>query len=139
MTINEAYNKGLDDAENLAYDKLTRALEGIDSGPFINPIMEELRQKILDNDLKKKSLCDENVPVGDHLTCEELKNILLYQGIAPFRALSLEEMIVYDVLTKHMAFIYPKASKGNNGSKNYVKMVEDIRNGLLTTDENVIK
>jgi len=47
MTINEAYIKGLDDAENLTIEKFTKALEGYDAGPFNNPKMEELRQKIL--------------------------------------------------------------------------------------------
>jgi hypothetical protein len=47
MTAQEAYNKGLDVAENIAIDKLVNALEGNDVGPFNNPQMEEIRQKIL--------------------------------------------------------------------------------------------
>lgn len=47
MTPQEAYNKGLDTAEEDAYEKLSKALEGSDVGPFANPKMEELRQKIL--------------------------------------------------------------------------------------------
>jgi hypothetical protein len=47
MTINEAYIKGLDDAENSAIEKFSKALEGEDVGMFNNPKMEELRQRIL--------------------------------------------------------------------------------------------
>jgi hypothetical protein len=47
MTPQEAYNKGLDIAENDAYDKMSKALDGIDDAPFNNPKMEELRQRIL--------------------------------------------------------------------------------------------
>ena len=47
MNINQAYNKGLDDAENLAIAKLRNALSGIDDTPFNNSQMEEIRQNIL--------------------------------------------------------------------------------------------
>jgi dihydroorotate dehydrogenase len=47
MTPQEAYNKGLDVAENEAYQKLSNALQGVNDTPFINPKMEELRLKIL--------------------------------------------------------------------------------------------
>lgn len=55
MNIQEAYNKGLDVAENDAYDKLTKALDGYDVGPFANPKMEELRQRLLFTDTKDVS------------------------------------------------------------------------------------
>lgn len=48
MTIQQAYNKGLDDAENLAVVKFSNALLGNDDGPFNNSQMEDLRQKILE-------------------------------------------------------------------------------------------
>lgn len=47
MTPQEAYNKGLDTAENEAYEKISKAIEGLDVGPFANPKMEELRQRLL--------------------------------------------------------------------------------------------
>jgi hypothetical protein len=47
ISVNEAYNKGLDDAENVAIPKLTNALNGVDDGPFNNPRMEEIRVNIL--------------------------------------------------------------------------------------------
>lgn len=47
MTVQEAYNKGLDVAENEALEKFSKALEGVDVGSFNNPKMEELRQKLL--------------------------------------------------------------------------------------------
>lgn len=47
MTPQEAYNKGLDIAENDAYDKINKALNGIDDTPFNNPQMEAIRQNII--------------------------------------------------------------------------------------------
>lgn len=47
MTPQEAYNRGLDVAENEAIEKITHALNGEDSIPFNNPKMEEIRQRIL--------------------------------------------------------------------------------------------
>jgi hypothetical protein len=47
MTPQEAYNKGLDDAEILTIVKFSNALIGNDDGPFNNPQMEDLRQQIL--------------------------------------------------------------------------------------------
>lgn len=47
MTPQEAYCKGLDAAESLAVVKLSNALLGNDDGPFNNPQMEDVRQKIL--------------------------------------------------------------------------------------------
>jgi hypothetical protein len=49
MTPQEAYNKGLDVAESIAVVKFSSALLGNDDGPFNNPSMEEIRQKILEN------------------------------------------------------------------------------------------
>jgi hypothetical protein len=47
MTIQEAYHKGLDDAEAAVISKLTNALKNIDDGRFANPELEKLRQDIL--------------------------------------------------------------------------------------------
>lgn len=47
MTVQEAYNRGLDVAENDAHEKFSKALVGVDAGPFANPKMEELRQQLL--------------------------------------------------------------------------------------------
>lgn len=47
MNIQEAYIKGLDDAENIAFEKLSKALNREDVSPFNNPKMESLRQSIL--------------------------------------------------------------------------------------------
>ena len=49
MNIQEAYNKGLNDAEDLAIVKLNNALNGVDDGPFNNPSMEDIRLKVLNS------------------------------------------------------------------------------------------
>lgn len=51
-TPQQAYNKGLDDAENLAVVKFSNALLGTDDGSFNNPLMEDIRQKILSRDIQ---------------------------------------------------------------------------------------
>lgn len=47
MTIQDAYNKGLDASEEVAIVKFSNALIGTDDGPFNNPRMEDIRQRIL--------------------------------------------------------------------------------------------
>ena len=47
MTIQEAYNKGLTDAETVTIENLNNALNRIDSGPFANPELEAVRQRLL--------------------------------------------------------------------------------------------
>ena len=47
MTPQEAYNKGLTDAETLTVSTLNNCLDGNDSIPFLNPEMEAVRQRIL--------------------------------------------------------------------------------------------
>lgn len=76
MTIQEAYNKGLDIAENEALEKLTNAVEGNDIGPFASPKMEELRQKILN--LKPELLPTNYVLgtlLGDSTTFQDLTDL----------------------------------------------------------------
>ncbi len=47
MTIQDAYNKGLDDAENAVIEKLNNTLNRVDDGPFANPELEAVRQRLL--------------------------------------------------------------------------------------------
>lgn len=47
MTINDAYVKGLDAAENAVFQNFTELLNGNDSLKFQNPKMEELRQQLI--------------------------------------------------------------------------------------------
>lgn len=47
MTIQDAYNKGLSDAEAVTIDKLNKALNRVDEGPFLNPELEAVRQRLL--------------------------------------------------------------------------------------------
>lgn len=138
MTINEAYNKGLDVAENEAHEKLTKALSGLDAGPFANPKMEELRQKILQQGTP--IVLDETLLEKESVVpCWLLRKILLNEYSDGRCGMMTFEGQIIDTLTNLMEFIYTRALKGNNGSKNYIQMVSDIRNGLLTNDENVVK
>lgn len=46
MTIQEAYNKGLTDAENELLSKFKESLQNKETEPFNNPEMESLRQAL---------------------------------------------------------------------------------------------
>lgn len=47
MTIQEAYNKGLDDAENSVYLNFVQWLNNTPIKPFNNPKLEDLRQRFI--------------------------------------------------------------------------------------------
>lgn len=49
MNIQQAYNKGLSDSEDLVLRKLEAALNGIDEPPFLNPKMESLRKRVMES------------------------------------------------------------------------------------------
>lgn len=94
MNINQAYNKGLTDAENQAIQKLSDALKSIDSGPFANPQMEELRQAVLStNEPSVQGVTGEPpVNTGDYAV-----PILLGDAIS-LNGLSSSDQIVVDIL-----------------------------------------
>jgi hypothetical protein len=46
MTIQEAYNKGLTDAEEVVIYKLTDVIKNIETEPFNNPELEKIRMAI---------------------------------------------------------------------------------------------
>jgi len=76
MTIQEAYNKGLDVAENEVFENLSSAIDGNDMGSFSSPKMEELRQKILN--LKPELLPTNYVLgtlLGDSTTFQDLTDL----------------------------------------------------------------
>lgn len=47
MTLQDAYNKGLTDAETVTIEKLNNALNRIDSEPFANPELEAVRARLV--------------------------------------------------------------------------------------------
>lgn len=47
MTIQDAYNQGLTDAENTVIEKLTQALQYKETEPFNNPEMEKIREAMM--------------------------------------------------------------------------------------------
>lgn len=48
ITIHEAYNKGLNDAEDAVIQKVQDILEGKMTPPFANPRLEEVRQRLIE-------------------------------------------------------------------------------------------
>jgi hypothetical protein len=59
MTINEAYIKGLDDAENAVITKLMNTLNDVND-PFMNPKLEEVRLLIVDKLSSKRDTIDKD-------------------------------------------------------------------------------
>jgi hypothetical protein len=79
MTINEAYVKGLDDAENNIIDKFIKIMNGEDDGsPFNNPRLESLRQVVQErlDYFHEMAQRDNNVGVGFRNRIEDQKNRL---------------------------------------------------------------
>lgn len=140
MTINEAYNKGLDVAENEALEKLSKALDGLDAGAFANPKLEEFRQRVLNTVKCEESPDDTNIPYDEEMIgCSELSELLL-AGIYndSYKSNSSKGRVI-SAISELIQFITERAAKNNNGSKNYIKMVEIIRSHLLTPENNVLK
>lgn len=130
MTINEAYNKGLDDAENTALDKLQKALLGLNTEPFTNPKMEEFRQKLLNMIPIATSSNDEET-----VSVEYIKNILLVKPdlVNDSKSYSRNTYKLISALKNLMSFISVRAEKNNNGSKNYITMMNDLKT-ILTNN-----
>lgn len=103
MTVQEAYNKGLDTAETEAIEKLTNALQKIDGEPFVNPAMEALRQSIL--------TIEPPAPVDDTELFTALEVIMrggTYSYVGP-----KEKTIILDFYTELIAYLRPKMSRKN--------------------------
>lgn len=78
MTIQEAYIKGLDDAENKVIEILERVIRGEDVEIFPNPKLEELRKVVKARSDYYISLAKRNNNIGKTFRkriAEELENI----------------------------------------------------------------
>ncbi|MBF0208895.1 MAG: hypothetical protein HQK53_18690 [Oligoflexia bacterium] len=101
MTAQEAYNKGLDDAENLAVVKFSNALIGNDDGPFNNPQMEDIRQQILNKPTNPPfSLYS---PCGDSYTL----HVMLDEPFDKTNLNSLDEKVI-EILEYVKSLVGPK-------------------------------
>lgn len=130
MTINEAYNKGLDDAENRVIEQFNKIINGESVDAFANPKLEELKNRLI-NVIGDDMDC-QIVENDDVLSCQFLKDLLLNNPTFPtYKKTELKGRVI-DALLELMEFIYTRAERRNNGSKNYLKMIENINNHLLT-------
>lgn len=134
MTIQEAFNRGLDVAEKNAIEKISKALNGEDCEQFSNPEMEEFRQQILKRatPMAESYPSDVQTPVVDEelIAVSTIVNLLMgNEHPTPYPTLSEKGRLIA-ALTTLMSFIHTRASKGNNGSKNYREMVETLKKDL---------
>lgn len=138
MTIQEAYNKGLDDAENLAYLKLKKALSKIDDTPFNNPKMEELRQEILNisaSETVEQTSGDTYVPLDDSVI-DIIESIILQKKYIPV-VLEDRKYKVVKVFEELMSHFVTLSKSRTNVGKAFSKLLKEQRNAL-TSDKPVV-
>jgi|LakMenE01Jun11ns_1017448.scaffolds.fasta_scaffold9959660_47 hypothetical protein len=140
MTPQEAYNKGLDVAENEAYQKLSNALQGVNDTPFINPKMEELRLKILQVKKQKpvkvqiiekkiENISSENM----EYTLEIFEDIIFGKKYTKIKEFSQKHNLIiktFESLMKHFILL---ASKKHNVGKAFNKILKEHRK-MLTSE-----
>jgi hypothetical protein len=66
MTIQEAYNKGLDDAENVVIDKLTQMILGNIPEEFPNPKLQALMSILTERSEYYRKNADRRNNLGKH-------------------------------------------------------------------------
>lgn len=137
MTIQEAYNKGLDVAENEAHDKLSKALEGLDSGPFNNPKMEDIRLKIIslqaninDVDTQTGELCDPCLTI-DYSILDIIESIILDKEYIS-TSMSPKHCNVLKAFESLMDHFKMLASKKHNVGKAFAKILKDQQKRLTS-------
>jgi hypothetical protein len=119
MTINEAYIKGLDDAENLAIVKFSNALIGNDDGPFNNPQMEDIRQQILTKNSPEQGELQLTRNIDDYTL-----RILLDQPIDHMSFNSLDRKVI-EILEYIKSMNKPRAS--NKFAVKIKSLLTDLR------------
>ena len=135
ISINEAYNKGLDDAENNACEKLKKALNGEYTDPFINPKMEEIKWEIITKNLKISELeviqqVAPQLPV-DCSVFDSLESIILNKDYS-FNSENEKHHKIIDTFESLMVQFRTLASKKNNVGKAFDSILKEKQNALTT-------
>ncbi len=121
MNIQEAYNKGLDDAENRIHKSYSDALVSIDSGKLANPKMEQLRLDIM---ARNKPTTDAQDSFGS--VRDTIENIIMGKEV------ELNDdnlLVVFKELMDHFSLI---AQKKNNVGKAFAKIIKEKRDRLTS-------
>ncbi len=124
MNIQQAYNKGLDDAENAVYKSLTDALASVDSGELANPKMESLRQLVL---ATSKNDTQGNVSCGA-TSCQRDTIAKIIKG----EEVQISDDNVISVFKDLMEYFRQIASKKTNVGKAFAKILKDKENQLTS-------
>lgn len=135
ISINEAYNKGLDDAENNACEKLKKVLNGEYTDPFINPKMEEIKWEIITKNLKISELevipqVVPQLPV-DYSVFDSLESIILNKDYI-FNSENEKHRKIIDTFESLMVQFRTLASKKNNVGKAFDSILKEKQNALTT-------
>ena len=115
MTIQEAYNKGLDDAEAAAIAKLTNALKNVEDEPFANPALEKVRQDIL---VRQPPI----VINQDDKEIFDVLELMLYTDTHNYVG-SKEKTIIIDFYSELMSYLRNRMSMKNKLSVKVKNMI----------------
>ena len=126
ITIHEAYNKGLNDAEDVVIQKVQDILEGKMTPPFANPRLEEVRQRLIEAVFIKPS------PVDIITEASPLDNFrgvvrLILLGDADAAALSTDgrDTFLLEVIQARSDHYRSIAGGKSRIGKQFKKLVED--------------
>jgi hypothetical protein len=96
MNIQEAYNKGLDDAEAVVIDKICSMLNEHPTTPFVNPKLEEVRQRLI------KVVTAKPAPVDTMMEPNPFDN---FRGVVRLILMGEEDAITLAVDTKDVPML----------------------------------
>jgi hypothetical protein len=139
MTANEAYNKGLDVAENEAYQKISNALQGLDEGSFMNPKMEELRLQILKIKKRpppKKQIIERKIEAisvdSMGYTLEIFEDIIFGKKYTKHKEFSKRHALIIKTFEALMKRFIVLASKKHNVGKAFNEILKEHRKMLTS-------
>lgn len=137
ITAQMAYIKGLNDAENTAKTKITSALNGQDDGPFNNPEMEELRQRILRESPAEKSVEDTNKS-PELKKFGDIESILLGNDYFP-EVMTIQDMEVLLCVEKLVELINQCIKKKTKDGLQMEAVLNDFKKGYKAPLTNLEK
>tara|TARA_R110002167_G_scaffold98020_7_gene258366 strand:- start:5230 stop:5622 length:393 start_codon:yes stop_codon:yes gene_type:complete len=128
MTNQEAYNKGLDDSENVLLTIFGDAVKGVKTGGFANPKLEELREIIVTNS---------TVTPPDYNKYEQIITSIIAEGDYEPMDMPENTKIAFSIFQQLMEKFRGISQGGSNVGKSYKKIIEDNVK-LLTSDNPVV-
>lgn len=134
MTLQDAYNKGLDDAEAQVIKKLLAVLDGGDDGNFANPEMEAIRQRVVE--LRNNTTQSVEIKNKKRIL-DGLEKAL--SGKAYKRRVPDDDFEDFrNRLTNIIVAVYTKPRKHTQFSRHMKKILRENAKKVLTSDDDVV-